>query len=93
MIADELPTSGHASHMTIAIPVCKRGTSTTIARSLRNRLLNTATRPTTAIAKDENILDVTDATELSHLLPKAVVAQEELLQAMQMVCCEYTEYL
>lgn len=65
-ITAELPASIHLSYTTIAVPVCKRGNSSTKARSPKNRRLNTETASATAVVKQKDILDVTKAAKSSH---------------------------
>lgn len=79
MIAEELSASKQTPCMTIAVLVCKRGNSSTLARSLRKNRQNTATEPITAVVKEEDALNFTEAVELSHVSPWTVTAQEALL--------------
>lgn len=53
--------------MTIVLLVRKRGNSRAIARSLMKSCPNSATESSTAVVKKEDKLDVSEATELSHL--------------------------
>lgn len=66
--------------MSMAVPVCKRKTLRTIARSPKKRHQNTATKPATAVVKEENVKDATEDAESWHPLPEAVAVQEGLLQ-------------
>lgn len=90
MAAKELPASSHVPYMTVAVPVCKRRNSTTIARSPKKRCQNSATAPATAVVKEVDVLDLRKDAESSHLSSKAVDAQEALLRAMRKVSCIYT---
>lgn len=80
MVARELSTFSHAPYMTIIEPVRKRGNPRTIARSLKNRCLNTATEPATPVVNEEVASDVKEAAESFHQSLKTVAAQEALLQ-------------
>lgn len=91
MVAGSLPESNHAPCMTITVPLCKRGNSSTIARSPKIRRLNTATEPFTVVVKDEDVLEVLEAAKSSYLSLTAVNIWEALLQAMKPVRCVYTK--
>lgn len=77
--------------MRIAVPVCKRETSGTIARSPEERCQNTATGPATAVMERENELDVTKNAKSSHLSSWAIATREAMLQAMKTVSYVYTK--
>lgn len=78
-------------HMTIAVPVRKRGKSIETPSSSKQRCLNSTTETATVVVKDENELDVTNAAKLKHLSQMAVVGQEALLGTVTMVYCTYNE--
>lgn len=56
-----------------------------------NRRQTMATKTATTVVKEEEVLDVTNAAELSYLLSETVVALKVLLQEMLTVCCVCTE--
>lgn len=47
--------------------------------------MDTVTEVGTAVVKYEDLLDATEATELSHLSPEAMAVQEALLEEMAAV--------
>lgn len=67
--------------------MCKSTHSITIARSPAKGRLNTVTDPSTAIILEEDLLDATEAEDLSPLPPEAMAVRGAFLQAMQAVCC------
>lgn len=87
MVSYDLPTSSCAGYVTIALPVHKRGSSSTIARSPKYYCLITATEAVTAVEEEENVLRCSNTTNLLHLSSEAAVAEEKLLQALEMVSC------
>lgn len=91
IVAEKLPAISHGSYMTIAVQLLKCENSSTIARVFKKRRLNTVFLPATAVMQEEDVLNVTKTAESSHMSPKAVVAQEALLQAMRTVFCAYTK--
>lgn len=74
IVAEEFPTSSHAPYMTNAVSVRERENFSTIVRSPKKRLLNTAIEPTTAAVKAGIEWDVIEASESAHLSPETVVA-------------------
>lgn len=67
MVAENLPVSSLVPYMTTAIPVCKDGISSATARPHRKYHLKTARELTTAVVKEDDVLDVREAAESSHL--------------------------
>lgn len=53
--------------------------------------MNNTNEAGTAVVKDKHDVDSTNATNLSHLSLKTVVAQKALLQAMKKVRCVYND--
>lgn len=92
-VAEALPAYSHSLYMTIAVPVCNRGPSSTLARSSKKRTQNTAIALVTAVVKEENVLDNTEVAELLHVSLVAEAAPEALMQMMRPVCCVYTKTL
>lgn len=79
VIADALLASSHSPLITFAAPVRKRGHSSTISRSRIKLCLDGATDPSTAVAKEEDVLEAIKAAECSHVSLEAIAAQEALL--------------
>lgn len=86
-----LPTPSHPPYMAVAVPVCKRARSSTITRSRMKCRRNTPIKPTMAVVKDKNGVDLSEAVELSNLSSETEAAQVLLLQAIQTVFCVYAE--
>lgn len=70
IVANESPASSHVPYMTTAVPMYKRGNLSTIAKSPKKHRQNIATAPTTAVMKEEDVLDVIKAAESLHLPPE-----------------------
>lgn len=90
MVAGALTASSHLPFMNIAVPVRKHVNSRTVARLQKKRFLDTTTDPMTAVKSEADMMDVTEAAELSYPSAEAVAAQEAFLQAMPTVCRVYT---
>lgn len=85
MVAKTLSASIIASNRTIAIPVCKRESSSTIKKC--RQLI--ATESATIVLEKKYILDITEVKRSSHLSPVSMFAQEALLQAIKTVYFVY----
>lgn len=91
IVAKELLESSHVPHMSNAVPVSKRGNTSTIAQSPKKHHMKTATVPETVVVKEKDLLNVTKAAELLHLSTEAVAALKTFLQAMKTAWCVYTK--
>lgn len=76
--------------MTVAVPVHKRGHSSTILRSSNKRRLTAATAIATANVNEKDVFNVTEVANSLHLSLEAVVVLKTLLGSMQSMCCVYT---
>lgn len=74
-VIDELSTSRYLHYLTIAVPVLKRGKSSTVVISFQKTLRNIAMEAAAIVVKDKNALDVTKAAESLELSLKAVPTQ------------------
>lgn len=93
MVSKKLAASCHTSFMTVVAPERKRENSRTISRSPKKHRFNTVTEPPIAVMEEQDLLDVTEAAKLSHLLADSEAAQTVLRQAVKMVRCVYTKVL
>lgn len=91
MIAEELPTSSHVPYISNALPVRKRGNSSTKAKPRKIRHLNISTESEAAVLKEKDVLNVLQAAKLSYLSSEAVAAEEALLRATKTVNCVSTK--
>lgn len=74
IVAQLSPTFRHAPYLSIAVPVRKCANSSTIERSPQKHYLNTSNAPATVAVRKENDLNITEATEMPHLLIDSVAA-------------------
>lgn len=91
VVAKELPSSINALYMTIIEPLCKRGISKTIVRSQKKCCMDTSIKAPATNVIDEDVFNVIESVESSHLSPESVAARGSLLPATKTVCCSYNE--
>lgn len=70
MVAEELPSLHHLTYMSIALPVRKCRASGTVTCSTKDRRLEAAIIVSTLTDKEEDMLDMVEATESVTLWPR-----------------------
>lgn len=61
-----------------------------ILRASKKPRVDTATKPSTAVVKKKDVLNVMEAVNSSHLSPDTIAARNALLLATKTVCGVYT---
>lgn len=93
MISKAFPTSIHAPYKAVAVLVRMLGHSKTKARPPKQCRITTATATETALVTIKDVLDITNATESSHLSLETVATRETLLKIMNGALRLYQRFL